>query len=172
MRTYEQDLKELNITAQQYDHVISFIYDLTANEMTAIAKSLKSGTEVHPVVKRAFERVLNIRQTEREEAFNIYNKESLPLYDVILKEKMLDTGLDRDEILTSFDLLNRKSAFPLDFQAENSAAIGFITEEAAEKINYDTRELQKMIQGILDDMEKESKSCEYEFKGLRIWLSR
>ena len=72
MRTYEQDLRELNITAEEFDNVISHIYDKTSEEMVAIAKSIKSGANVLPLVKRAFERVLNIRYTERLEAYNIY----------------------------------------------------------------------------------------------------
>lgn len=72
MRTYEQDIKELNITAEEFDNVISHIYDKTSEEMVAIAKSIKSGANVLPVVERAFERVLNIRYTERLEAYNIY----------------------------------------------------------------------------------------------------
>ena len=72
MRTYEQDLRELNITAEEFDNVISHIYDKTSEEMVAIAKSIKSGANVLPLVKRAFERVLNIRYAERLEAYNIY----------------------------------------------------------------------------------------------------
>ena len=30
MRTYEQDLKELNISAEEFDNIISHIYDKTA----------------------------------------------------------------------------------------------------------------------------------------------
>lgn len=72
MRTYEQDLKELNISAEEFDNIISHIYDKTADEMAALAKAIKSGAAVLPTVKRAFERVLTIRQAERQEAYNIY----------------------------------------------------------------------------------------------------
>lgn len=72
MRTYAQDLKELNITAEEFDGVISHIYDKTAEEMVVLAKTIKAGANVLPVVKRAFERVLAMRQTERAEAFDIY----------------------------------------------------------------------------------------------------
>lgn len=41
-------------------------------EMAALAKAIKSGAAVLPTVKRAFERVLTIRQAERQEAYNIY----------------------------------------------------------------------------------------------------
>ena len=72
MRTYEQDLKELNISVEEFDNIISHIYDKTAEEMVTLAKAIKSGAHVLPTVKRAFERVLVMRQAERQEAYNIY----------------------------------------------------------------------------------------------------
>lgn len=72
MRTYEQDLKELNISEEEFNDVISHIYDKTPEEMTIIAKYIKSGAAVLPTVKRAFERVLVMRQAERQEAYSIY----------------------------------------------------------------------------------------------------
>lgn len=72
MRTYKQDLQELNITAEEYDNIISYIYDKTADEMVVLAKTIKAGAKVLPTVRRAFERVLAMRQTERKEAFEIY----------------------------------------------------------------------------------------------------
>ena len=72
MTTYKQDLKELNISVEEFDNIISHIYDKTPEEMVALAKAIKSGACVLPTVKRAFERVLAIRQPERIEAYNIY----------------------------------------------------------------------------------------------------
>lgn len=72
MKTYEQDLKELNITAEEFDNIISHIYDKTAEEMVTLAKAIKSDASILPTVKRAFERVLTMRQEERQEAYNIY----------------------------------------------------------------------------------------------------
>ena len=71
-RTYQQDLEELKISEETFNNVISHIYDKKAEEMLAIAKTIKSGANVLPVVKRAFERVLAMRQVERQEAYNIY----------------------------------------------------------------------------------------------------
>ena len=68
MTTYEQDLKELNITSEEFDNIISNIYDKTADEMVTLAKAIKSGARVLPAVKRAFERVLDMRPEERKEA--------------------------------------------------------------------------------------------------------
>ena len=74
-RTYQQDLKELGCTQEEFDNVISYIYDKTDNEMIAISKSIKAGANVKPIIQRALERVLGMRQTERQEAYNFhYNK--------------------------------------------------------------------------------------------------
>ena len=52
--------------------------------------------------------------------------------------------------------------------------MGFICPECAELLDYDYEGsgLNDFIATILDDMEKESEDCQYEFKGIRIWLSR
>lgn len=60
-------MKKTNI-----ENVISFIYDKTNNEMMAIAKSIKSGSAISPMVKEAFEKVLEIRYSERYEVYNFY----------------------------------------------------------------------------------------------------
>lgn len=70
--TYEQDLKELGCTEQEFDNVISCIYDKTNYELIEMSKKIKAGTKVEPIVKKAFERVLCMRQVERQEAFNFY----------------------------------------------------------------------------------------------------
>lgn len=75
MTTYKQDLKELNISAEEFDNVISHIYDKTAEEMVVLAKWIKSGCKVNPITKRAFERVLAMRYTERKKAHDIYYSE-------------------------------------------------------------------------------------------------
>ena len=65
-------METLNITSEEFDNVISNIYDKTDDEMIAISKSIKSGADVLPVVQRALERVLNMRATERQEAYNYH----------------------------------------------------------------------------------------------------
>lgn len=71
-RAYQQDLETLNITSKEFDNVLSNIYDKTNDEMIAISKAIKSGADVLPVVQRALERVLNMRATERQEAYNYH----------------------------------------------------------------------------------------------------
>ena len=72
-RTYQQDLEELGCTQEEFDNFISCIYDKTDNEMIAISKDIKAGSNVNPIIKRALERVLDMRQTERQEAFNFHH---------------------------------------------------------------------------------------------------
>lgn len=45
-------------------NVVSYIYDKTSDEMMQLAKAIKSGAKVLPIVKQAFEKVLDIRYTE------------------------------------------------------------------------------------------------------------
>lgn len=78
-RTYEQDLQELNITAEEFENIISNIYDKTADEMVVLAKCIRSGANVLPTVKRAFERVLDMRMPERKEAYEIYYSHLNPM---------------------------------------------------------------------------------------------
>ena len=88
MTTYEQDLKELNITSEEFDSIISNIYDKTAAEMVTLAKAIKNGARVLPAVKRAFERVLDMRAEERKEARIIYYSNlNTMCFDCLEREK-------------------------------------------------------------------------------------
>ena len=97
-------------------------------------------------------------------------------YGIVLKEKYGVDGLIRSEVINLFDMLDNIEAFPIELQAREheSSAMGFITPEAAELFDYDYESsgLHDFIADILDDMEKESDDCTYEFKGIKIWLSR
>lgn len=53
-------------------NVVSYIYDKTNDEMMALAKSIKAGAKVLPIVKQAFEKVLDIRYAERLEVYKYY----------------------------------------------------------------------------------------------------
>ena len=74
-------------------------------------------------------------------------------------------------------MLSGLEAYPLEIGDVNgnSTAMGFITPEAAEKLDYEydqKSELGLFISSILDDMDKESEDGTYVFKDLRIWMSR
>ena len=75
-----------------------------------------------------------------------------------------------------FNLLDSENVYPIEIPAKEheSFAMGFITSNAANELEFDYEKsgLNDFIAGILDDMEKESNDCRYEFKGIKIWLSR
>ena len=98
-------------------------------------------------------------------------------FEIALIEKPGDEGLTRSEITDLFDMLSRTEAFPIEIGDinGNSSAMGFITPQAAEELDYEydqDSELGQFISSILDDMNKESEDGTYEFKDLRIWLNR
>lgn len=97
-------------------------------------------------------------------------------YGIVLMEKEFTNGLTKNDVIDLFDMLNDIEAYPIELEARKHecSAMGFITIEAAESLDYDYEEsgLHDFIANILDDMENESDDCEYEFKGIKIWLSR
>ena len=97
-------------------------------------------------------------------------------YGIVLKEKECMNGLTRNDVIDLFDMLDNVEAYPIELEAREHecSAMGFITPEVAELFDYDYEEsgLHDFVAGILDDMERESDDCEYEFKGIKIWLSR
>ena len=97
-------------------------------------------------------------------------------YDLVLKEKEFITGLEKNEVMELFELLPDAEIYPIELQAKEHecSAMGFITREAAKIMDYDytTSGLYDFIANILDNMNNESQSCEYEFCGIRIYMSR
>ena len=97
-------------------------------------------------------------------------------YNIVLKEKPLDEGLTKEEVMDMFDLLSGAEAIPIEIQGESSSAMGFINLTDAEYMNYDYTALEDYISGILNDMEKEDEDCEYEIANNHgvstIYLSR
>ena len=100
-------------------------------------------------------------------------------FDVALIEKPFFNGLSFADIKGLFNLLftdETDEVYPIEIQSNcQSFAMGFITSEAADKIDYayeiNTR-FADFIIDILDDMKNESEDHTYEFKGLKIWLGR
>ncbi len=98
-------------------------------------------------------------------------------FDIALIEMPGNAGLSKADMMDLYDLLADTSAFPIEIGDinGNSSAMGLITPEAAEKLQYEYDQqsaLGTFISGILDDMEKETEDGRYEFNGLNIWLTR
>ena len=99
-------------------------------------------------------------------------------YDIVLKEKPVPRGLTRSEFTCMLGLLpDFAEAYPVEFDntGSESSAMGFIAVEAAEKLNYMTGQsspIAEYVGDILADTSLESENGEYEFQGLKIYLTR
>lgn len=98
-------------------------------------------------------------------------------YGVALKEKPLDEGLERDEVIELFDKLHGGTGIPLEIQGYSSTAMGFINLTDAEFLNYDYTKVEELVRYVLDDMLRENPDHRYvvDVKGIGeidIWLSR
>ena len=97
-------------------------------------------------------------------------------YNIVLKEKPLDEGLNKSEVMDLYDLLSGTDAIPIEIQGECATAMGFINLTDAEFMNYDYTELENVVKSVLNDMNNENPDCEYEVEhehGIStIYLSR
>lgn len=98
-------------------------------------------------------------------------------YEIVLLEKPGEAGLTLKEVMDLHDKLSRPEGYPFEIGDinGNSTAMGFITPQAAEELEFEygqDSELGVFISSILGDMEKESEDGTYVFKDLRIWLNR
>lgn len=95
-------------------------------------------------------------------------------FGITLIEKPNVDGLTKAEVMEMYDQMDGDEAYPLEINGSESSAMGFITPEAAEILNYDYQEsgLNDFVAAILDDMNNESEDGTYEFRGIRIHLSR
>jgi hypothetical protein len=101
-------------------------------------------------------------------------------YDVVLKEKEGVEGLILDEIEDMMALVKDPEVFPIDLEAREHecAAMGFITTEAADCLDYDYEGsgFHDFVASILDDMENETETGEYEYtyreNTISIFMSR
>ena len=98
------------------------------------------------------------------------------MYGLVLRERYGVDGLKKSDVIDLFDMLDSNECYPIELSAyaQESTAMGFISSKAAELIDYDYESsgLHSYIASILDDMNKENENNEYEFKDIKIWLSR
>lgn len=95
-------------------------------------------------------------------------------FGITLIEKPNVDGLTKAEVMEMYDQMDGDEAYPLEIGGSETSAMGFITPEAAEILDYDYQEsgLNDFVAVILDDMNNESEDGTYEFRGIRIHLSR
>lgn len=95
-------------------------------------------------------------------------------FDIVLIEKPIEEGLTRTNCMDMFDMLKGIEAYPIEIEnpCGISLAMGFIGQAAADRINYDYKDLFDYLKSILADMELESEDDCYEFQNLDIYLGR
>lgn len=100
-------------------------------------------------------------------------------FDLVLIEKDFVNGLTFSDIhflLNKFGSKENVQLYPFELQAtcQECVAMGFITPEAADTLDYDYNAsgLSDYIDSILNDMQKESQNHVYSFQNLKIWLGR
>lgn len=96
------------------------------------------------------------------------------MFDIALREKDLESGLTKPDILDLYEMIKEEECYPIEFQGEFSAAMGFISTKAAETLNYDyeTSGLADFIKGIVNNMERENADSSYNFQNLKVWINR
>lgn len=97
-------------------------------------------------------------------------------FDAVFMEKPIEDGLERNDINTLLDMIKDKPVFPLEIININltSAAMGFITADAADQIDSYGQEspFGNFISSILADMDKENENGVYDFGNIKIKIVR
>lgn len=97
-------------------------------------------------------------------------------FALVLHEKPICDGMTRTEAIDLIDMLGDHEFLPIEIEAKfhESIAVGFITMEFADKLNFDyeVSNLNAFIANILNDMDNEHDGCIYTFKDCNIWLTR
>ena len=102
--------------------------------------------------------------------------------DIMLFERPGEKGLTFAEIIRLCKSMKAYCAkpdtqvHPIELEAKQveSSAMGFITADAADTLNYDyeTSGLHDYIASILDDVTLENDTHVYQFKGINIFMTR
>ena len=102
--------------------------------------------------------------------------DGMNMTDVQRLFSLVSVGDDDDAYRDEFVAGLEAEVYPVEFSAhkQESSAMGFISREAADKINYDYESsgLHDYIASILDDVANENDDNYYSFKGIDIFLSR
>ena len=104
--------------------------------------------------------------------------------NVALKEKEHGDALSKKEVQALLGVITERHVIPVEIEADNSSAMGFVGLAAAEKASFDLRRLEDFLREIMNDMEKESENCVsftetvneqcriYRLDDFMIWMAR
>ena len=93
-------------------------------------------------------------------------------YDAAFFQRQIDDGgLYPEELRKLLNMLDYDAPLlPLEIEGNSCIAIGFILEEAADRLDFDYKDLFSFVREILNDINKETPNNEYIFDGLDIFL--
>lgn len=91
-------------------------------------------------------------------------------YDIVLIES--DGCLLKDSYIALMEMVNGDRMIPIEFEAKHAecSAMGFISEEAADQLEFDFDGLRDYLGRIMDDMNLENSEYTYEYEGLSIYM--
>ena len=87
-------------------------------------------------------------------------------------EREFDKGLSRIEIDNLLNICKGDEVIPLEIQGEYSVAMGFISLDMAESMNYVYDDLEWDVKQILNDMDRETEDHTYEYDIYKMFLDR
>ena len=93
-------------------------------------------------------------------------------FDIVLTERPHTDGLTKIEISELLEKIEYGSVIPIEIVGDYSSAMGFISLDCADSLDYDYEKMSEYIKSILNDMENESNDCTYRYDVYTIWLSR
>lgn len=132
-----------------------------------------SRQDIDFVIAPAFN--LDLSKVEIRDNKIIMKDDKPQTFGIMLIEKLNVDGLTRAEVMEMYDQMNGDEAYPLEINGSESSAMGFITKDSAKILDYEYSEesgLGDFIKVILKGMGNESEDGTYEFRGIRIHLSR
>ena len=101
-----------------------------------------------------------------------HRKEINMKFDVVFFEREFDKGLSKIEIDNLLNICKGDEVIPLEIQGEYSVAMGFISLDMAESMNYVYDDLEWDVKQILDDMDRETEDHIYEYDIYKMFLDR
>lgn len=148
----------------------SHVVNMTDLSEAIARKKIKRGLDEQLITKETFTYEAHPELPSNYEIDSDFKTQEL--FDIVLMETEFENGLDVENLSKMTSYLKSSYVFPLDIQAEFSSAIGFITTEASEKLNYRHESIEAFIKPILGDMDNEILSGEYTTSDLRILMRR
>ena len=93
-------------------------------------------------------------------------------YDYDIAVYQTDHGLSKASYMELLNMVSGDNVLPIDLEADSveAFAIGFISTEAADALNYDYDGLQTYLSMIMGDISKENDNCEYSYNGLSVYM--